>query len=55
MRSVTMEEANPTKACNADGVTGIAVALSLWLNGSRRSLDATPPRLKVAAKVQRKK
>ena len=33
--------------CNQDE----AVALSLWLNESRHSLDATPLRLKVAAKV----
>jgi hypothetical protein len=40
-----------TKACNQDE----AVALSLRLNESRHSLDATPLRLKVAAKVQAKK
>ena len=44
-------EANPTKACNQDD----AVAWSLRLNESRHSLDATPLRLKVAAKVQTKK
>jgi hypothetical protein len=32
-RIATME-ADLTKACNQDDVTGVAVALSLWLNGS---------------------
>jgi hypothetical protein len=44
-------EADPTKAYNQDD----AVALSLWLNQSRHSLDTTPLRLKVAAKVRKKK
>jgi hypothetical protein len=38
-------------ACNQDA----AEALSLWLNETSHSLDATPLRLKVAAKVQTKK
>jgi len=48
-------EAEPTKASNHDDATGADVELSLWLNMSRRSLDATLSCLKVAAKAQRKK
>ena len=44
-------KADPTKGCDQDD----AVALSLRLNKSGHSLDATPLRLKVAAKVQRNK
>lgn len=38
--STTME-ADATKACNQDDATGFVVALSLRLNRSRHSLDAT--------------
>ena len=48
-------EADPTKAYNHDDATGGDVELSLRLNRSRRSLDATLSCLKVAAKVQRKR
>ena len=48
-------EADPTKAHNQDDTTGAGVELSLWLNRSRHSLDATLSCLKVAANVQRKK
>jgi len=43
--------------CNQDAATGFNVALSLWLNRSRHSLDATPlhPESGIAAKVHGKK
>jgi len=48
---LTTMEADLPKAYNQED----AVALSLRLNESRHDLDTTPLRLKVAAKVQRKK
>ncbi|HEX7576794.1 MAG TPA: hypothetical protein VF430_02015 [Verrucomicrobiae bacterium] len=47
-------EADPIPHCGA-GNQDDAVALSLWLNETSHSLDATSLRLKVAAKVQTKK
>jgi hypothetical protein len=46
-------ETDRTRAYNQDDATGL-FALSLRLNESRHSLDATPLRLKVAAKVHGK-